>query len=283
MTHNCEYLSFGWNNIPHLFLCHYRPLSSGKDPLSRSLLRFKMTRQPDLAAWTDCAAELLTAAKIPPDTIILRALHHDETQASLTTALDTLCQTLAQTLQSSYQPLLLRKNTPCRPLKDLSLAEKNTELKDQYTYNPITTPPAILIVDDIYTSGATILAILQAILSPSQQNNTPNGIPGNLISNIPGNFTDNNPGNLTRDIPANTPGRPPDIIVFTLARTIHQPPSQIPTPQTIQSQNYLLRPDSTWIANDHTATYIVSPHQDGGEQPDLQNLISRIRTDTFYY
>src|ERR1700744_4142430 len=96
------------SSFRHDYLCHYLPLSAGTDVFSRSLLKFKRRSQPDLDAWIDCSLEVLK--DIPPsqDTIILLALHHDETsiptvapaaspatRTTFPTSLDLLGETLA--------------------------------------------------------------------------------------------------------------------------------------------------------------------------------------------
>ena len=100
------YLSCNGELYPHYFLCHYLPKSAGRDTFSHSLLRFKAGRQPDLDGWIDCAREALTTVTSPAnishenailthDTILVRALHHDETSIpDAPTSLDLLAQQL---------------------------------------------------------------------------------------------------------------------------------------------------------------------------------------------
>ena len=72
---------FQHNCYRHYYLCHYLPLTSGSDTVSRSLLKFKRGIQPDLDNWLSRALTGLGGIlpTLPPDTIIIRALHHKET------------------------------------------------------------------------------------------------------------------------------------------------------------------------------------------------------------
>ena len=63
----------------HYYLCSYLPLAAGPDDRSLSLIRFKQRTQPDLDVWIEHAARLLATLHFPPETIIIRALRHEET------------------------------------------------------------------------------------------------------------------------------------------------------------------------------------------------------------
>src|SRR5579872_143690 len=84
----------------HFFCCHYLPLSSGIDTVSRSLLKFKRGAQPDLDNWLNRAIDSFreTPVDLPPATIIIRALRHKETRSTpdSPTSLDLLGQTLSR-------------------------------------------------------------------------------------------------------------------------------------------------------------------------------------------
>src|SRR5882757_460477 len=100
----------------HYYLCRYLPLTSGIDTVSRSLLKFKRGAQPDLDNWLTRTLSCLQDKPIPlpPDTIIIRALHHKETRAAQppVTSLDLLGQTLAGHFHFPYLPGLLHKTRP---------------------------------------------------------------------------------------------------------------------------------------------------------------------------
>lgn len=182
----------------HYYLCHYLPLTSGIDAVSRSLLKFKRGAQPDLDNWLDRALCFLreSPVSLPPDTIIVRALHHKETSPpqDQPTSLDLLGQALSGHFRLSYQPALLHKTRPTNTVQGLTRSQRQAELQDVYfintnafipapsSANPSTpapsapttitpapssaalTPPAsILLIDDILTTGTTIRMIIQAL------------------------------------------------------------------------------------------------------------------------
>jgi predicted amidophosphoribosyltransferase len=195
-TLSCLYSSFR-----HYYLCHYLPLSAGKDMISLSLLKFKRRRQPDFNTWIEGALEALTGISPSPDTIILRALHHDETIAApvFPTALDFLGHALADRFGCRYLPCLLCKSHPARPCKELSRRQRKTELRGIYSLHPAarqmiapapqsadlsaippapppadpTTPdqsvrpqpasPPFLLIDDILTTGTTMRMIIRPL------------------------------------------------------------------------------------------------------------------------
>jgi predicted amidophosphoribosyltransferase len=168
----------------HLYLCPYLPLTAGKDALSHSLLNFKQRIQPDLDAWIDCSVQLLGSLSFSTDTIILRALRHDETTArtDFPSALDLLGHSLAIHLRCRYLPTLLTKSRPTLSGKHLTRQQRQSQLLDVYQF--ATTPPApvpakpapgspsttpipdlspstpFLLIDDILTTGTTMRALI---------------------------------------------------------------------------------------------------------------------------
>ena len=153
----------------HYYLCPYLPLTAGPDALSHSLLNFKQRIQPDLDAWIDCSVQVLGALPIPPDTIILRALRHDETTARMDfpSALDLLGNSLSTRLRCRYLPTLLTKSRPTLSGKHLTRHERRSQLQDVYkvaaptpTFPPFT---PFLLIDDILTTGTTMRALISTI------------------------------------------------------------------------------------------------------------------------
>jgi predicted amidophosphoribosyltransferase len=161
----------------HDYLCSYLPLSAGKNALSDSLLKFKRQIRPDLDSWIDYSLEALKHISIPPELIILRALHHDETSTlrGFPTALDILGRTLAGNLGCRYLPCLLFKTRPTISSKDLSRGQRLAELRDVYRVastiptlptnptSPGQPPPPFLLIDDILTTGTTMRMIIRAL------------------------------------------------------------------------------------------------------------------------
>jgi predicted amidophosphoribosyltransferase len=166
----------------HYFLCHYLPLASGIDTVSRSLLKFKRGAQPDLDNWLNRALACFHEIQpcLPPATIIVRALHHKETLPGQDrpSSLDRLGRALSASLHFRYLPHLLQKSRPTTINQGLTRPQRETELRDVYSLNPAAlpgplppnsaaAPPAaptsILLIDDILTTGATVLSILKTL------------------------------------------------------------------------------------------------------------------------
>ena len=124
----------GDTSFTHFYLCPYLPLTAGKDTLSLSLLKFKQRIQPDLDAWIDCSTELLGVQPFSADTIIIRALHHDEMTArtDLPTALDLLGHSLATRLGCRYLPSLLNKSRKTLPNKHLTRRQRRFQIQEVY-------------------------------------------------------------------------------------------------------------------------------------------------------
>ena len=180
-------ITYNDSSYRHFYLCHYLPLSAGVDPLSRSLLKFKRGIQPDLDAWIENTLEVFHNIPLSPDTIIIRALRHDETQvqqsppssvapsSSLPSSLDLLGQALSTRFQCQYLPALLCKSRPTLSNKGLTRDQRETELKNAYNINPEALPipplpasgtpshPPFLLIDDILTTGATIRTIIHTL------------------------------------------------------------------------------------------------------------------------
>jgi predicted amidophosphoribosyltransferase len=151
----------------HLYLRPYLPLSAGADALSLSLVKFKQRIQPDLNTWIEDAAQLLSRLSFSPDTIIIRALRHDETCArpEFPSALDLLGQSLATSFHCRYIPTLVSKSRVTLPNKHLTRRERRSQLRDVYHVATASLSPLtpFLLIDDILTTGATMRALISAI------------------------------------------------------------------------------------------------------------------------
>jgi predicted amidophosphoribosyltransferase len=158
-------------SFPHYYLCSYLPRTVGKDALSLSLLKFKQRFQPDLDAWTAAATDLLDDLPFSPDTIIVRALRHNETVArpEFPCALDLLGHSLAARLHCRYLPALLIKTRPTLPGKFLTRNQRRSQLESVYQLAPVApapepgSPTPFLLIDDILTSGSTMRALIHTL------------------------------------------------------------------------------------------------------------------------
>lgn len=157
--------------VPHYYLHPYLPLEAGRETMSQSLIRFKQRIQPDLDAWIGSATENLASLPFSTDTIILRALRHDETTARMDfpSALDILGQTIAHRFNCRYLPTMLTKKQPTLPSKYLTRRQRKTQLDDVFTLSgSATIPPAtpFLLIDDILTTGSTMRALVRTLQVP---------------------------------------------------------------------------------------------------------------------
>ncbi len=159
-----DFIEVNGERVPHYYLCHYKPLSSGFDRLSKSLIGFKRGNPIDLEAWTSCAVESISNIISSP--LVLRALHADEVAVvRKNSTLDRLGANLATSLRGLYEPEALTKKHVTIPMKQLSKTTREVNLKDIYSFSP----PAdmsfigILLIDDIMTTGFTIRAMVKAV------------------------------------------------------------------------------------------------------------------------
>jgi hypothetical protein len=176
-----------YSTCRHYYLCRYLPLTAGIDAVSRSLLQFKRGAHPDLHVWIDRALAALAKASPAPceNTVILRALHHDETNLrsaypyppvpddpiptsplNRPASLDLLCHSVAARFHCRYLPALLVKSRPTIANKNLNLDERLAQLEDVYSAvkdGQIGPSASFLLVDDLMTTGATVRTIIQTL------------------------------------------------------------------------------------------------------------------------
>jgi predicted amidophosphoribosyltransferase len=160
-------ISYKKVTCPHYYLYPYLPYTTGRNTHSHSLLKFKQGQQPDLDGWIDCGVEAIATVPLPSSTVIIRALHHNETIAltERPNSLDLLGIALAARIQTRYQPSLLLKHRTTRPIAALTREDRAAELHNIYYVGEAgDAPRSILILDDILTTGTTIKAILAALL-----------------------------------------------------------------------------------------------------------------------
>lgn len=154
-------------SIPHYYLCNYKPYYLGADKLSKSLLNFKSLSEPDLKAWVNCAVEeFYKTVTLNDPIVIIRALGSNETFATESNSgLDFLGVKLSDRLKGFWRPEILIKQSTT-PQKRLKLKEREKNLRDAYSVqipaNELDNT-SVIILDDILTTGTTLLAIADAI------------------------------------------------------------------------------------------------------------------------
>ncbi|MBV0934182.1 RecQ family ATP-dependent DNA helicase [Marinobacterium weihaiense] len=125
--------------------------------------------------WTNKVVEL--SDSFPDINFVVRALGHAELGAEeIGKPLDKLGDALADALQAEYQPTALKKSKILKKSTGISAAERAAQVEMAYSFtaheNVLSLDrPRFLIVDDVYTSGATTREIQRAITEecPSAQ------------------------------------------------------------------------------------------------------------------
>ena len=150
-------------NENHFYLGYY--LTGG---IRSETLSFKNSIQEAVDRWVGKAEE--QSVTLPHIDYVIRALGHAETNVDVSdvnTALDYLASSLADCLQADYVPTLLIKNRVLT--KSVKLSSKDRKKQVEGAYNVDTNKHQIkdgstfLIVDDVYTSGATTNEIIRSL------------------------------------------------------------------------------------------------------------------------
>lgn len=146
----------------HLYLGYYL------DGIKQEVWSFKNGVESAIKRWSNKTVEL--AEYFPVVDVVVRALGHSELQVSGSDKpLDKLAFDLANSLGASYQPELIQKNRELIKSTKISAAERLTQVHGAYSVSsakisaPESTKLTFLIVDDVYTSGATTGDISRAI------------------------------------------------------------------------------------------------------------------------
>ncbi|MDG1129097.1 MAG: RecQ family ATP-dependent DNA helicase [Paracoccaceae bacterium] len=136
--------------------------------IKKEVWSFKDGISTAVSRWTGKVVEL--AESFPDINIVVRALGHAELVAEGTDKpLDELATALAKALGAEYRPAALHKSKVLQKSTGISAAERAEQVEGAYSFSlpesvSAVDRPRFLIVDDVYTSGATTREIQRAIV-----------------------------------------------------------------------------------------------------------------------
>jgi predicted amidophosphoribosyltransferase len=147
-------------------LVYYIPRRKLTDPFCISLIKFKENNVVIVQKWINAAVPRIKALNIKFDYVV-RALRSKELEASGNEGLDKLGESLEKNIDTKYLPLGLKKTRATKPMHEITTKQgRYDELKGVY-YIPddakFEDGKSFLILDDINTSGATIVTIRHVI------------------------------------------------------------------------------------------------------------------------
>jgi predicted amidophosphoribosyltransferase len=160
--HHAE--SYSW-------MIFYFPSNRGyRDHASGLLLDFKSNSKPYVSAWTDSIIKEID--NLPDIDIVVRVLGSEELTASGKEPLDILGKEIAKAKGGKYCTKCLTKKRHHQPLKYMQKHQRQSEIKDLYTFSIKKSANAIrlLIIDDVMTTGTSLMEICNEIRKKYSKN-----------------------------------------------------------------------------------------------------------------
>jgi predicted amidophosphoribosyltransferase len=155
-------------------LCYYLSKNTSRDSEQQLVLDFKNNEEQAVRRFIIEAIENLQHLGIDEDTLILRALSSKETKAdqNMARGLRRLGTSLSWVFDCDHFPSMLYKKRVTEPIKNLGIAERKAELAGVYAVDQNIVDlneRKVLLIDDVVTTGATVSAIIDAILKAFPQ------------------------------------------------------------------------------------------------------------------
>ncbi len=146
-------------NGNHYFLGYY------EDPIKPAIWDFKDKDEDSLRQWRDITIK--NAGDLPHVDFIVRSCGHAEIEHS-DSPIDVIGDALSKHIGAQYVPDLLKKTRPTLKSTTLNRHQRHQQIQNTYVVNRAHLKeeilnPSFLIVDDVYTTGATTNEITRAL------------------------------------------------------------------------------------------------------------------------
>jgi len=141
-----------------------------KDPIRNKIFGFKNNKEKEVREWNSVIEDNLVS--LPKINYIVRALGHAEIEIQ-DSPLDTVGKLISEHTSSKYIPDILIKNSSSLKSTSMGAKDRKREIKGKYSINKshpvfnelLNSKKTILIIDDVYTTGATTQEITRALYS----------------------------------------------------------------------------------------------------------------------
>jgi predicted amidophosphoribosyltransferase len=167
MQRKLRYLNNSFFRLYHL--CYYFSSMEQWDVDRNRIILFKNYDERTIRFFITQSINFLLSHRMDKDLIIIRALSSKELKIDVksNSALDRLGKSLSAVFGCVYLPEILEKERHTKPIKSLTLADRQKELSSVYKIRDLTVNlngRKILIIDDVVTTGTTSCSIIKAVV-----------------------------------------------------------------------------------------------------------------------